>query len=161
VKGVPMLYTPVMYYPTKKDDRATGFLIPTFGETTLRGESLHNAFFWAIDRSEDLTLMHDFFLKTGQGIGPESRYNFGRPSNGALRPYSVNEHKATYSQDNGESQTVPTSHSYEVHGSGTQLFPFGIRARGRVDYFSSITENQSFNMNYLNAYASQRSYGGN
>src|SRR5438477_408032 len=31
VKGVPMLYVPVLYYPTKKDDRATGFLIPTYG----------------------------------------------------------------------------------------------------------------------------------
>ena len=28
VKGVPMLYLPIMYYPTKKEDRATGFLIP-------------------------------------------------------------------------------------------------------------------------------------
>ncbi len=31
VKGVPLLYTPILYYPTKKDDRATGFLIPTLG----------------------------------------------------------------------------------------------------------------------------------
>ena len=45
VKGVPMLYLPVMYYPTKKGDRATGFLIPTYGSSTLRGQSLHNAFF--------------------------------------------------------------------------------------------------------------------
>ena len=34
VKGVPLLYTPIMYYPTKKEDRSTGILLPTFGQTT-------------------------------------------------------------------------------------------------------------------------------
>jgi lipopolysaccharide assembly outer membrane protein LptD (OstA) len=142
VKGVPMLYTPIMYYPTKKDDRATGFLIPTLGETTLRGESIHNAFFWVLDRSEDLTFMHDWFSKTGQGLGSEYRYNFGGASNGNLKAYFLNEHNATYSQDDGSTTTVPASHSYEVHGNATQFLPFGIRARGRVDYFSNITQNQ-------------------
>jgi len=68
VKGVPMFYLPVLYYPTKRDDRATGFLIPTYGSSSLRGQSIHNAFFWAIDRSQDATIMHDWFSKTGQGV---------------------------------------------------------------------------------------------
>ena len=156
VKGVPMLYTPIMYYPTKKDDRATGFLIPTFGQTTLRGESIHNAFFWAIDRSEDLTLMHDWFTKTGQGVGSEYRYNYGGASNGNLKAYFLDQHEATY--DTG---VEPGSTSYEIHGNATQFLPGGIRARARVDYFSSIIQNQSFNMNYFNAYTNQRSYGAN
>jgi len=55
VKGVPMLYTPFLYYPTKRDDRATGFLLPTYGATSLRGQAIHNAFFWSIGRSQDAT----------------------------------------------------------------------------------------------------------
>src|SRR6478735_3172912 len=69
VKGVPMLYLPWLYYPTTEDDRATGFLIPTYGNSTVRGHSFHNAFFWAIDRSRDATIMHDWYSKTGQGFG--------------------------------------------------------------------------------------------
>ncbi len=68
VKGVPLLYTPFLYYPTKKD-RATGFLIPTYGTSTVRGHALHNAFFWAVDRSEDVTVMHDWFSNQAQGVG--------------------------------------------------------------------------------------------
>ena len=34
VKGVPMFYLPVMYYPIQSDDRATGFLLPTYGSST-------------------------------------------------------------------------------------------------------------------------------
>ena len=48
VKGVPLFYLPIMYYPIQEDDRATGFLIPMYGSSTLRGQSFSNAFFWAI-----------------------------------------------------------------------------------------------------------------
>lgn len=45
VRGVPVFYLPVMYYPTKREDRATGVLIPTYGSSSLRGQTFHNAFF--------------------------------------------------------------------------------------------------------------------
>ena len=54
VKDVPVFYLPVMYYPIQDDDRATGFLLPTYGRSTYRGQSLSNAFFWAISRSRKL-----------------------------------------------------------------------------------------------------------
>ncbi len=94
VKGVPMLYVPVLYYPTKKEDRATGILIPTYGSSDLRGQSLHNAFFWVLGRSQDLTFEHVWYSKTGQGGGSEYRYNFGPGSNGDFRGNFLDEHEA-------------------------------------------------------------------
>src|SRR5882672_3101151 len=94
VKGVPMLYLPVLYYPTKRDGRATGFLIPTIGSSTLNGQSIHDAFFWAIDRSQDATILHDFFSKVGQGVGTEYRYNFGPSENGNISSYFLDQHSA-------------------------------------------------------------------
>ena len=161
VKGVPMLYTPIMYYPTKKEDRATGILIPTIGTTSLRGESIHDAFFWVLNRSQDATFMHDWFSKTGQGYGSEYRYNYGALSTGYLRGNLLKEHTAEYAQDDGTSVVRPGSTTYEIHGAATQMFPDRILARGRVDYFSSIAEMQSYTMNYANAYINQRSFGGN
>src|SRR5207245_11339131 len=35
VKGVPMLYVPVLIYPTKEGDRAPGFLLPTYGTSPI------------------------------------------------------------------------------------------------------------------------------
>ena len=161
VKGVPMLYTPIMYYPTKKDDRATGILIPTIGSTSLRGESIHNAFFWALGRSQDATLMHDWFSKTGQGYGSEYRYNYGAQSTGYLKAYTLREHGADYAQDNGQVITQPGGTSYQVQGAASQMLPEHIMARGRIDYFSSLAQAQSFNTNYTNAYTQSRSFGGN
>ena len=82
VKGVPMFYLPVMYYPIQGDDRATGFLLPTYGSSAIRGQSISNAFFWAINRSQDATISHDWFTKRGQGVGAEYRYVPGPGSQG-------------------------------------------------------------------------------
>ncbi len=161
VKGVPVFYLPVMYYPTKKDDRATGILIPTYGSSALRGQSLHNAFFWVLGRSQDVTFMHDWFSKTGQGAGAEYRYNFGPGANGTIRGNFLDEHETTYVQSDGSTQPLPASQSYEIHGSANQTLPGNLHARGRVDYFSSLVVMQSVQMDYANAYQNQRSYGGN
>ena len=161
VKGVPLLYTPVMYYPTKKEDRSTGILLPTVGQTTLRGESIHDAFFWVLNRSQDATFMHDWFSKTGQGYGAEYRYNYGAQETGFLKAYTERQHSADYVLDDGEVQTNPGSTSYQLQGAASQMLPGRIMARGRIDYFSSLQEAQSLNMNYASAYTNQRSFGGN
>ena len=161
VKGVPLLYTPVMYYPTKKEDRATGILLPTIGSTTLRGESIHNGFFWVLNRSQDATFMHDWFSKTGQGYGSEYRYNYGATETGYLRAYTLREHSAEYVTADGTPATNPGGTSYQVQGAATQLFPADIMTRARVDYFSSLAQQQSFNTNYVNAYSQSRQFGAN
>ncbi|HEY7291108.1 MAG TPA: LptA/OstA family protein [Vicinamibacterales bacterium] len=162
VKGVPMLYFPVMYYPTNKDGRATGFLIPTYGASTLRGQSLHNAFFWAIDRSQDATIAHDWYSKIGQGVGGEYRYNFGGGSDGTIRTYLLDQKETSYVlEDGSQGDTIPASRSYEIHGNANQTLPGNLRLRGRIDYFSSIVTSQTFNTNVYDLSRNQRSYGGN
>jgi LPS-assembly protein len=159
VKGVPMLYLPILYYPTKREDRATGFLIPTYGSSSLRGQSFHNAFFWAINRSQDATLLHDWFSKTGQGLGGEYRYNVGS-GDGNIRSYLDNQHEATYTSDS--TQTVqPASRSFDIRGGANQVLPGHLRARANVNYFSDIAQSQTFNTNIYDASRSTRSFGAN
>jgi LPS-assembly protein len=160
VKGVPMFYTPILYYPTKREDRATGLLIPTYGASSLRGQSIHNAFFWAIDRSQDATVMYDWFSKTGQGVGSEYRYNLGN-GDGNIRAYLDDQHAATYTDNSGNTTTTEATRSYQVNGSANQLLPGNIRARANVQYFSSIAESQTFNTNIFDASRNSRTFGGN
>jgi LPS-assembly protein len=160
VKGVPMLYTPFLYYPTKKDQRATGFLIPTYGSSTLRGQQLHNAFFWAIDRSQDATFEHEYYSLVGQGVAGEYRYNFGSGSDGNFNMHVLDQHEAVYTT-NGVSRPVPGSRSYDIRGGANQMLPGNLRARASVNYFSSIATNQTFNTNVYDASRNSRVYGGN
>ena len=161
VKGVPLLYLPIFYYPTKEEDRATGFLIPTYGTSTIRGQTISNAFFWAINRSHDATVMHDWFSRTGQGLGSEYRYDMGGGSDGNFRTYLLEQNETTFTQPGGSLATLPATRSYEVRGGANQPLPANMRARGRVDYFSSVTTMQTFNANIYDASRSQRSIGGN
>jgi LPS-assembly protein len=160
VKSVPLLYLPIMYYPTNKDDRATGFLIPQYGLSSIHGQSISNAFFWAINRSQDATVYNDWYSKTGTGVGSEYRYNYGDNSNGSFRAYLLNQHEAQYQTASG-STTVPAQQSYEMHGALNQALFAGLRARANVDYFSSLTALQTYNTNIYNSSLNQRTYGAN
>jgi LPS-assembly protein len=160
VKGVPMFYLPILYYPTKKEDRATGFLIPTYGSSTLRGHSIHDAFFWAINRSQDATIVHDWFSKTGQGVGGEYRYNMGI-GDGSLRAYLLDQHAATYAQPGTSPTTSAASRDFDIRGSAVHLLPGNIRARANVSYFSSLVTSQTFNTNIYDLSRNVRTFGGN
>jgi LPS-assembly protein len=160
VKGVPLLYLPLIYYPIQDDDRATGFLLPTYGSSTLRGQALSNAFFWAIGRSQDATFFHDWFTRTGQGFGTEYRYVAGGESNGNLRYYLLNQHAAQY----GEGDTVttlPASRSFELAGNFSHALTPRWRARGRVDYVEDIVTQQLYNQNVARASNPIRTFDAN
>jgi LPS-assembly protein len=160
VKGVPLLYVPVLYYPINDEDRATGFLIPTYGNSTVRGRSISSAFFWAINRSQDATVYFDWFSKTGQGLGGEYRYVLGPGADGQARVYWLDEDETTYEGSAGP-VTQPARRSYEIRASAQQPLPFGLRGRANVDYFSDITVQQLYHNGLYDASRRQRLYGGN
>ncbi len=161
VKNVPMMYLPILYYPIQEDNRATGILIPTYGSTTARGQSISNAFFWAISRSQDATVYHDWFSKTGQGVGGEYRYILGSGSSGNARTSLLNEHPTTFQQTNGTSSVYPGQRSYTIAGDMTQRLPLNLHARANVDYYSSIVSQQRYQQNIYDATKRTRRFGGN
>jgi LPS-assembly protein len=148
VKGVPLMYLPLIYYPIQKSQRQTGFLLPTYGTSTIRGQSISNAFFWAINRSQDATLFHDWFTRTGTGMGTEYRYIAGLQSAGNVRLYRFNQHETTYEQSGA---TLPAKTSYEFTGAVTQALGGRARARMRLDYFSDVFTQQIYHQNIYQA----------
>jgi lipopolysaccharide assembly outer membrane protein LptD (OstA) len=155
VKGVPLMYLPVIYYPIQDDERATGFLMPTYGASTLRGQAISNAFFWAMGRSQDTTFFHDWFTRAGQGMGAEYRYVSNLTSSGNLRFYRFSQNQTTYEQD-GSVGILPESKSFQVLGSLVQSLGGTMRARARVDYFSDITTQQLYQQNLAYATNARR-----
>jgi LPS-assembly protein len=155
VKDVPVFYLPVMYYPIQSDDRATGFLLPTYGRSTYRGQSISNAFFWAINRSQDATLFHDWFLSRGQGAGAEYRYAASPVSSGSADAYWLNE--STPPELLTGAAAEEAQRSYEVRGSVVQSLGPGLTLRGSVNYFSNLTTKQLYNNDVFDATMGRRS----
>jgi lipopolysaccharide assembly outer membrane protein LptD (OstA) len=158
VKGVPLMYFPIFYYPIEEDDRSTGFLIPTYGTSTLRGQSLTNAFFWAINRSQDALFAHDWFSKAGQQFGGEYRYVLAPGSAGNVRT-SMFDQKATAPANDGAASGA--SRSYRVDGGLTQNLGGGLRARANANYFSNGDTERLYQQDVTRATQSTRSFGGN
>ncbi len=155
VKDVPVFYLPVMYYPIQSDDRATGFLLPTYGRSTYRGQSVSNAFFWAINRSQDATLLHDWFLSRGQGAGAEYRYAASPVSSGSANAYWLNERTPPEFLSGAAAEEA--QRSYELRGSVVQNLGTGLTMRGAVDYFSNLTTKQLYNNNVFDSTMGRRS----
>jgi LPS-assembly protein len=160
VKGIPVLYLPVLYYPINKEDRATGFLLPMYTTSTLKGNTISNAFFWAISRSQDATFNYDWFSKTGHGFGSEYRYVRSRSSSGDARFYVLNERPVSADDGTGQIVDVPGRRSFDARANVSQELPFRLRGRLRVDYFSDITVQRTYNTNIYDASRRQRSFSG-
>jgi len=159
VKDVPLFYLPAMYYPINKEDRATGFLMPIYSSSTIKGHSIKNAFFWAMDRSHDATFYTDYFSKTGYGFGGEYRYVQSAASSGNIQTYVLREHDATYEQSNGSVATQPGIDSYQITGSLMQAITKHVRLTGNANYFSSLVSQQRYQQNIYAATNRTRSFG--
>jgi LPS-assembly protein len=152
------MYLPAFYYPIQEDDRATGFLMPIYGNSTYRGQTLTNQFFWAIGRSMDATFSHDWFTKTGHGYGGEYRYVASGSSSGNATVYVVNEKPATTTVG-GVTTETPGLESYQIRSNITQALPLRTRLTANVDYFSSITVQQLYQQDLYQATRSTRNWG--
>ncbi|MGB3940000.1 MAG: LPS assembly protein LptD [Candidatus Manganitrophaceae bacterium] len=87
---VPILYLPYFIYPTSTE-RQTGLLVPLFGYNSRWGAMFRQEFFWAISKSQDLTLFYDRRGTKGQGGGLEYRYILSRKSQGTLQVNHFND----------------------------------------------------------------------
>ena len=141
VKDVPLFYLPVIYYPINKQDRSTGFLLPQYGSTTLHGTTISNAFFWAINRSQDATFSHDWFAKTGAAYGAAYRYVLSPASNGNAGIHIINEHEVKL--DDG-TVTSPAHQSYRLEGQMGQTLKRGFRLSANAYYFTDASTQQQY-----------------
>ena len=155
VKDVPVFYLPLLYYPIQEDDRATGFLLPMYGSSLATGSSISNAFFWAINRSQDATVFHDWMFSRGQGMGAEYRYLLGPRALGDFKYYSLDEKEARI-----DGRVRNARQSKTMRGSLSQHLPFGLAARARVDYFTDVTVQQTYSRDFYNASNSTRTFQG-
>jgi LPS-assembly protein len=160
VKGVPALYLPIMYYPLSKDNRSTGFLMPSYGSSTIQGQIIGNAFFWAINRSQDATIQHDWYSKTGQQIAGEYRY-VSLLGGGNLRTNFLNERPTIYINPIDSTESIqPGRKSYNLNGSLSQGLGRGWHAQGRADYSSNLLIRQLYSTDFTQASNRNRVLGG-
>jgi LPS-assembly protein len=159
VKGVPALYLPIMYYPLSKENRNTGILMPSYGSSTVKGQTISNAFFWAINRSQDATFLHDWYSKTGQSVAGEYRY-VSLGGSGNMRADFLNERPIRYIAVDGDEVDQPGRRSFRAFGNMSQRLGGSWYAQGQADYSSDLAVDQLYSTDIMRASRRTRNYGG-
>ncbi|HEX6200523.1 MAG TPA: putative LPS assembly protein LptD, partial [Thermoanaerobaculia bacterium] len=98
VKRLPVLYTPYIVYPTKRE-RSAGLLVPNFGYSDRRGTYLGLAYFQPIGRSYDTTIYLDGYSEGFLGVGEEFRYHPTEGTLGEVEAYAVRDDNAPPGED--------------------------------------------------------------
>lgn len=141
IRGVPVFYFPFAAFPTQRLARQSGFLIPSFGRSSVKGTILGDSFYWAINRSTDATLGAEYYSQRGWAQRGEFR---ARPSDTAyvdLTYFGVIDRK----KQGGE----------EVHLNGEGRFLQNFRAVSNIDYLSSFVFRLAFSETFSQAVNSE------
>jgi len=83
VLGVPILWFPWMIYPLNRD-RQSGFLFPTWRQSSVTGTSVGLPFFWAVADNVNLVLTPEYLTKRGFKPSVDSVYVLGEDGGGRL-----------------------------------------------------------------------------
>jgi LPS-assembly protein len=81
IDGFPIFYAPYLSQPEPGVKRASGFLMPSFGNSNTTGFHFGLPYYWAISPDKDLTVSPRFYSRAGPLLATEYRQRFG---NGTL-----------------------------------------------------------------------------
>lgn len=149
VKGLPLFFTPFFYKSLEKEPRKSGFLIPNIGHSSRRGIMFGAGYFWAINRSYDVTYQVQDFTARGLAHHADLR---GKPRSGTDYDailYGV--------QDRGieQGKTLQKYGGLSLSAVGKSDLGDGWFARGTVNYLSSFRFRQQWSESFNDAIGSE------
>jgi len=147
---MPLFFTPFFYHSLEKEPRKSGLLLPLIGHSSRRGWMVHAGYFWAINRSNDVTYRGQFY--TSRGIVHHVDYR-GKPRAGT--DYDVILYGV---QDRGapDSGTPPQKFSgISLLAVGQSDLGQGWTARINVNYITSFRFRQEWSESYSDIIGSE------
>src|ERR1700682_2176547 len=63
--GMPVFYFPFVTHPVQRQQRQSGLMIPSFGNSSTKGKIAGESVYWVFNRSMDATVGAEYFSKRG------------------------------------------------------------------------------------------------
>ena len=128
VKDASTLWVPYLILPMKTR-RQTGFLFPEYALTSSNGFEFVEPFFWAINRSADMTIGLGTYEARGARAEWEGRYAISPRSQGKANFYYL--HDTFFTSPTGEYPSGPTSRDnrWALEGNATQEITPNLEAK--------------------------------
>jgi LPS-assembly protein len=155
IKRMPLFYTPWFYKALSEEPRKSGFLMPNIGNSSRRGRMVAAGYFWAINRSSDLTYRTQLFTQRGFAHHVDFRAKPAQDTDLDFIFLGLNDRGIK--QDDG---TRLKQGGYLFTVRGRSELPRGFSARAEINYLSSFAFRQNFTESFTEAvYSEVRSLG--
>lgn len=136
LKDIPAFYLPYATLPLNRNERKSGFLIPSTGSSTIKGRTFTIPYYQTLGRSADVTLRSDVFTSRGLGGGFDFRAQPDERSHFRLGSFFV--------KDRIFGKDGPNQGGSSFFANGVQYFPNGFFAVADVNITSSLAFRQIF-----------------
>ena len=144
--GLPVFYFPFVTHPVQKQQRQSGLLIPSFGNSSTKGKIAGESVYWVLNRSMDAMIGGEYYSKRGWSQRADFR---ARPSDSSYLLFSyvgvLDRGIGTPRQDQGGED----AHFVAERSIGT------FRGVANVDYLSSFVFRIAFTDVYTQAINSE------
>jgi LPS-assembly protein len=138
IMKIPLMFMPYVTHPMDSEQRQSGFLIPVPGYSSSKGFTFGESYYWAINRSTDLTVGAQYYSLRGWEQSASFRYR-GLQNDFAKAHYSGLQDRGivtdgVYVNQGGEDVTF----------SGRHDFTSQTRVVADAEYLSSYTYREAF-----------------
>lgn len=150
--GIPVFYFPFAAYPVDRERRQSGLLLPSVGQSSIKGTIIGEGVYWAMNRSMDGTMGAEYFSKRGWAQHGEFRAQPSETSFVDLTYFGV--------IDRGIGSPPVKQGGEDVRLTAETRFQHNFRAVADVDYLSSFVFRLAFNEVFTQAvYSEVKSLG--
>ncbi|MGB1268592.1 MAG: putative LPS assembly protein LptD [Flavobacteriaceae bacterium] len=161
IYGVPTpLGIPFAYFPLT-EDRASGFIIPTFGENNQRGYFIQNGgYYFAVSDYFDLTILGDFYTNGSYGYNISSDYKVNYKFNGRFgyrQENLITSERGFPDYSKTNIYNLQWSHSQDAKSNPNSRFSANVNL-GSSSYYTQSTNQYNANNNLVNTLSSSISY---
>lgn len=131
VKDTSALWVPYLILPMKSR-RQTGFLFPRYQLSSQDGFVFVEPFFWAINRSSDMTIGLGTYADRGFRAEWEGRYALSPRSQGVANFYYIHDRTLTNNNADGAFNPSHNPHRWGLDITQTQELPWNLEEKLRV-----------------------------
>ncbi|WCT09953.1 putative LPS assembly protein LptD [Mucilaginibacter jinjuensis] len=149
IEGVPLpLAIPFGFFP-KPNTRASGVILPTFGEDQQRGFYLQNfGYYVGINDNIDLTTTGSIYTKGSYEIGTTARYIVRYQYTGTARFDYASNNYGNPGDPARKTFNILWSHSQDPSAHPGSVFSASVNA-GSSSYYSNSGANQNYNLQQI------------
>jgi LPS-assembly protein len=134
--GLPIFYFPYATHPVEKEARQSGFLMPSIGRSSVKGNIIGEGYYWAINRMMDANVGAEYFSLRGWSQRGEFR---ARPSENSFIDLN---YFGVIDRGIGSPPLKEGGENVRLNSAGNIA---GFRGVTNIDYLSSFLFRLAFN----------------